>query len=607
VTSFELDHDRLTWDGSAVKHQRLDHRVRCIALAFLAPVGASCQASTQPVGSAPSATAYSSAYSAGTAPRGALPATVEAYASPQAPSQLGSALLFLPGSPRQEQVTFATVNGQAILEGDILLGPATTLPFRYGVPWSSTLERKSAVALADRSYLWPGAEIPYAIDSTARDKVAAISWAVGAFEGTPIRFRPSTPADRDYVVFRELGGGCWSYLGRQGGPQDIDVTTCGGGNIAHELMHAAGFYHEQSRGDRDDYITIMWDEITPEMRSNFDKRDARGQDIGPYDYDSIMHYPSTAGSRSGKATIVPRVAAARIGQRDGLSALDRAAIETLYPQNSRTPSAGLPAPPPAIQPAAPKPAPLPTLPLPSAQTTAAPPPTPTPVPSSTSASASFTGTYSSVRGNVSCNQGGLFVQCTYPSGSLFCAANGPELACTWNGGGTGRATFQRQPSGSLAGTWGDGFSANSRGSWDLLPLPSAAAARGVQPAATAHAPAAAAPAAPVPPAPASPTPSASVASLSGNYQSTRGNMSCVESGAAVSCNFQEPDGTNGRLDCAKSQNGLALSCAWITFFPRPATGRAAFARATPSERRLSGTWGAFLADSGGGTWNAQGL
>ena len=38
-----------------------------------------------------------------------------------------------------------------------------------------------------------------------------------------------------------------------------------------------------------------------------------------------------------------------------------------------------------------------------------------------------------------------------------------------------------------------------------------------------------------------------------------------------------PLSVNGRLDCAKSQNGLELSCAWITFFPRPATGRAAFA------------------------------
>ena len=81
----------------------------------------------------------------------------------------------------------------------------------------------------------------------------------------------------------------------------------------------------------------------------------------------------------------------------------------------------------------------------------------------------------------------------------------------------------------------------------------------------------------------------------------------MESGSSVSCNFQEPDGVGGRLDCAKNQTGLELSCAWMTFLPRPATGRAAFTRASASERRLSGTWGTFLAATGGGAWDAQGL
>jgi hypothetical protein len=568
-----------------------------------------CQSSAQRnVGAPPPGAPYPNQ---GPYPAVAAPNTLETYYAPQALRQLGSALLFLPGSSRQQLVSFETVDGVAILEGDILLGPATALPFRYGIPWQSTMNSKSAVALANRSYLWPGAEIPYAVDSSAQRASASIDWAVQQFNGTALSVRPRTAADRDYVVFRDRGVSCSSYLGRQGGPQDIDISGCSAGSIVHELLHAAGFYHEQSRGDRDEHVTIMWDEISPEMRLNFEKRDAHGQDIGPYDYGSIMHYPGYAGSKSGRPTIVPRVPSARIGQRENLSPLDRAGIETLYRRDARAPSA----PPPAVPIAAapmPAPAPVPAaapipVPAPSPVPSSVPVPAPSVPPSSTPppTNASFTGTYSSTRGNVSCSQGGVFAQCQYPGGTMFCAASGAELACTWSGGGQGRAAFQRQPSGVLAGTWGDGFSATSRGRWDLVPLQGGPAA----PAPSASSPPVPAQPAPVPaPAPPPPpaAPPAASASLSGNYSSTRGPMACVESGASVSCNFQEADGVTGRLDCAKGQNGLELSCAWITFLPRPATGRAAFTRASPTERRLTGTWGHFLATTGGGSWDLQG-
>ena len=33
------------------------------------------------------------------------------------------------------------------------------------------------------------------------------------------------------------------------------------GTTQHEFLHAYGIYHEQSRGDRDDYVTVNYDNI----------------------------------------------------------------------------------------------------------------------------------------------------------------------------------------------------------------------------------------------------------------------------------------------------------------------------------------------------------
>lgn len=77
----------------------------------------------------------------------------------------------------------------------------------------------------------------------------------------------------------------------------------------HELMHALGFVHEQNRWERDDFVTIAWQNIKNGHEGNFKKADKGSTDgFGvAYDYRSVMHYSPTAFTTNGKATIIPKV------------------------------------------------------------------------------------------------------------------------------------------------------------------------------------------------------------------------------------------------------------------------------------------------------------
>ena len=59
---------------------------------------------------------------------------------------------------------------------------------------------------------------------------------------------------------------CWSYVGRTSfSKQTVSLGRWGcvhRGTAIHELMHALGFSHEQSRSDRDKYIRVVYDNIS---------------------------------------------------------------------------------------------------------------------------------------------------------------------------------------------------------------------------------------------------------------------------------------------------------------------------------------------------------
>jgi len=246
--------------------------------------------------------------------------TCESYGGNHRHGQLQSANVKLPFTNKVQSVQVEILDGYVIIEGDIILGRQSDL-----------MSRRSA-AVNNRH--WANAIIPYTIQS-GHPKKSSIEQAIQHVNSkTNLTLKPRT-TENDYVEFI-VSGGCASFVGRIGGKQSIFIGNCSFGSIVHEICHAAGFYHEQSRQDRDNYVTINWGNITPGRENNFHKYAAgNGTDLGAYDYGSIMHYPKWGFSNNGQNTIdikmPPGTPSTVIGQRSGLSDSDISGINTIYP------------------------------------------------------------------------------------------------------------------------------------------------------------------------------------------------------------------------------------------------------------------------------------
>lgn len=200
---------------------------------------------------------------------------------------------------------------------------------------------------------WIDGFVPFVFDpdlsnGERRDMQQAMDWWTTT-TGVKFVYRINEP-DYIYVTRSPDANISWSRsIGRGGGSQNVEIADShwnDHGIIAHELCHALGWFHEQSRPDRDMFVTIETDNIA-EGRANQFNIAAGSLMLGnPYDYASIMHYRACSFSvcgdcdpdDSGCRTITTNDPdwQDQIGQRDNLSAGDIQDVSDVYgPRTAR--------------------------------------------------------------------------------------------------------------------------------------------------------------------------------------------------------------------------------------------------------------------------------
>ncbi|KAH8267483.1 hypothetical protein KR018_007250 [Drosophila ironensis] len=195
----------------------------------------------------------------------------------------------------------------------------------------------------NETYRWPNRIVYYHINSYIDEEHRnQIVKGIQKIESVScLTFKEATTDQEYYVNVTSEDGGCYSYIGYQNRVQQLNLqnypldTGCFRlYTIVHEFLHALGFFHQQSAADRDEYVTIVEENIIEGMEFNFDKYSNQTvNDFGEkYDYGSVMHYGPYAFSNNGERTIVTADEAMEdvIGQRLEISETDIRKLNAMY-------------------------------------------------------------------------------------------------------------------------------------------------------------------------------------------------------------------------------------------------------------------------------------
>ncbi|XP_073247445.1 blastula protease 10-like [Porites lutea] len=193
-------------------------------------------------------------------------------------------------------------------------------------------------AISSRRHLWIRKVIPVELGPGASKAWSNILKAVQEIQKKScVRFRMKKKGDENWIRFVKKNG-CFSPVGRQylkKGMQELSIGKgCNSkGIILHELMHALGFWHEQSRSDRQSYLEVLWENINPGQIHNFNRYKKKNLDFfgGSYDFSSIMHYGNYAFSKNKRPTMLSvKNPLLQFGQIAKLSPTDVLQLNALY-------------------------------------------------------------------------------------------------------------------------------------------------------------------------------------------------------------------------------------------------------------------------------------